>query len=102
MSEAAPDLDFSRYAPERPRLVWENPDHQPPDDLAQALYAIRAGLQLVAHLILIAARIACRRALSWCRARLDDLLGSLAAAWSIAGIGWGFGLGVSLIHYFAR
>jgi hypothetical protein len=101
MSEA-PDLDFSRYAPEPPRLVWDNPDHQPADDLTQAVFAIRAGLMLVARLILIAGCIVCRRAMNRCRAAIKRLLGSLLAAWSVAGLGWGVAIGLPLIQFLAR
>lgn len=100
MSEA---LDFSRYAPaRRPVLVWDQPEAAHPDELIQTARVIRAACGLIGHCLSVAAGIVRRRLMLRLRILSARLTGSLAAAWTLAGIGWGGFVGFPILFYFMR
>ncbi len=93
-------LDYSRYAPERPRLAWSQPDAPPrPDELGQVFAVIRNAFALIRQCLRIAAGILWRRFAEWFQTRV---LHSLTSAWLLCGIGWGGFIGFAVLQYFAR
>lgn len=99
MSEA---LDFSRYAPERPSPVSVAPQPPMPDELMQTFRVIGASLALVGQCLLIAQSILRRRTVHWLCTTYHSILGSLHAAWSLCGLGWGCTAGLVLLQIVAR
>jgi hypothetical protein len=97
------DLDFSRYAPvKRQEIVWCQSDKAPPGELAILARHMRGACGLIRQCVVIAAVIIWRR-ITW---RIADfyhyVLGSLPAAWTLAGIGWGGFIAFPIILHFAR
>lgn len=101
------DLDFSRYAPQRRPVVWQQADGNVRIDYHPGELAILAGHArnaashiwrcFVIALIVIWRRI-CWRVADFCR----HLLHSAQAAWTVAGLGWGFGITFPLILFLTR
>lgn len=88
MSEA---LDFSRYAPARPQLAWDNAGLQQLDDLETAMSALRSSLRIIPLAVRVIAAITANRA----RHRCNRLMQSLVVSWATAGAGWGVAIGLA-------
>jgi hypothetical protein len=99
MSLPAYDIDFSRYAPERPQLAIVPTIPTEPDELAVVAGAFGEALRLLGRCIAAMTMILWWRAARWLERRI---LRSLSAAWSLAGLGWGGFGGLVLFTLFLR
>ena len=100
--EALPELDFTRYAPQkRHELVWVQPKlpqvpqkpKQPPGELEIIGQHLIAAFGLIWQCIRTAIVIICRRAVLRLVTLYHRIAQSLNIAWALAGIGWGGFLG---------
>jgi hypothetical protein len=96
------DLDFSRYAPERPAVVWQQADRPQPGELAILAGHARNAASHIWRCFVIALIVIWRR---FCWRAADfyrHVLHSAQAAWTVAGLGWGFGITFPLILFLTR
>lgn len=102
-TDTGPALDFRRYAPDPGcPAVWHYTDGAAPGELAML-----AGLAAAhARQIRRCGREACAviwRRIAWRTSNFcHHVLHSLPAAWTVAGIGGGFGIAFPVILYLAR
>ena len=96
------ELDFSRYAPERRPVVWCQSDAPTPGELAilagHALGAVHLLRQCFVIALIVIWRRLCWRVADFCR----HVLHSTEAAWTVAGVGWGFGVTLPVILFLMR
>ncbi|HET8726674.1 MAG TPA: hypothetical protein VFO41_04095 [Alphaproteobacteria bacterium] len=97
------DLDFSRYAPvPRPALVWQCTDAPPPGELTILAGYARGAAALIWRCFVIALIVVWRR-ICWRAAGFYHyVLHSLPTAWTVAGLGAGFGVAFPIITFLAR